>query len=242
MGGVSAGRPDAPAGRRQRAQRTRWATRLVVAALAVMGLLAATAVGAATLLQNGSFAEGSGGAPTGWRADGWRRELSRFAWDELPDGTHAVTITNVEPNDAHWCQTVAVQPDATYRVSARVRTHDVGTGTAGALVAIEPRLGDTADIKGTMTDWQDLALDFGVGDRTSVDVCVRLGSYANLNTGSAVFTDVRLVELSAPPAHSWLRWPTWMRSSRPLWFTVGLPLVGGVILAAGLGIFRSAGR
>jgi hypothetical protein len=209
-----------------------------VAAAFACALAGAVRADAATLIQNGGFTEGSDGVPAQWRADGWKRDLSQFEWETTPDGAGVVSITNVEPNDAHWCQTVAVQPDATYRVSARTKTRNVGRETAGALIAIEPRIADTADVRGTQ-DWQELTIDVAAGERTTLDVCVRLGSYANLNTGSAWFTDVRMVQLSAPPPRTgWLSWrpPTaWARAS---WFTIALPLFAGLLLAFGLGIGR----
>jgi hypothetical protein len=193
---------------------------------------------AASLLENGGFTTGTGGVPTGWRTEAWARDLSRFGWEVTPEGTGTVSITNMGANDARWCQQVPVEPGASYRVSTRVKTRDIGALTAGALVAIEPRIADSRDLRGTQ-DWQELEVVAQAGEMTTWDVCLRLGSYANLNTGTAWFTDVTLVQVGRRPAaatQAWRRW--WASWSRGRALAVGLPLLGGLLLGYGLGIGR----
>ena len=146
---------------------------------------------------------------------------------------------NVVPNDARWCQSVAVDPGAMYRVAVRARTSDVGTTASGAHIAIEPRVADSADLRGTQ-DWQPLEIVARAGDESQWDVCLRLGSYANLNTGSAWFTDVTVTQIGAPTGPSptsrqLARLVEWARASGG---SAALPLIGGVLLAFGLGIGR----
>jgi len=226
--------------------RHRGALALVVAALlanvgavtSVSTLVQAAPAPVSPLLENGGFTAGTGGVPTGWRTEAWARDLSRFGWEVTPEGTGTISITNVEANDARWCQQVPVQPGASYRVSARVKTRDVGALTAGALVAIEPRIADSRDVRGTQ-GWQTLEVVAQVGDTSTWDVCVRLGSYANLNTGTAWFTDVTLVQVGRPPAaaaQAWRRW--WASWSHGRGLAVALPLLGGLLLGYGLGIGR----
>ncbi len=221
-------------------------TRFAVVAL----LLVPTAAAAApsTLVKNGRFAESMAGLPSGWRLEAWARELTDVVLEPTPDGQGGLLrLVNRGPNDARLCQTIAVVPGAAYRVTARVKTKDVGLTTAGALIALEPRIADSADVKGT-TDWQTLELTAANPDQSSWDVCVRLGSYANLNTGTAWFTDVTVEQVGggAPAAGS--RWsgitlaPLIASFRQTPWLQTALPLVAGLVLAFGLGIIGRTPR
>ncbi len=119
-----------------------------------------------------------------------------------------VRIVNRGPNDARLCQGIPVVAGASYRVSARVKTENVGLVTAGALIALEPRIADSADVKGTH-DWQTLEVTATNPDQSTWDMCLRLGSYANLNIGTAWFTDVTVEQIGgAAPAEGGSRWPS----------------------------------
>jgi hypothetical protein len=216
--------------------------------LLILGLalaLPSAAPAASTLLQNGRFTEAAGGLPAGWRVEAWARDLTDVTWepsaDGPGDGSGMARIVNRAANDARLCQTIPVRPGASYRVSARVKTQDVGLTTAGALIAIEPRIADSVDLKGTQ-DWQTLEVTVANPDASTWDVCLRLGSYANLNTGTAWFTDVRVDLLSGGVPTTGSRWPSLtlaplLASLRQTpWMQTAVPLVGGFLLALGLGI------
>src|SRR5262249_43268153 len=99
---------------------------------------------------------------------------------------------------------------------------------------------DSSDVHGT-ADWQRLEVEAKAGEERQWDVCLRLGSYANLNTGTAWFTDVRVVQIGAPAVVSGpgivQRTLLWTRAGNPP--PAALPLVGGLLPAFGLGIGRS---
>jgi hypothetical protein len=211
----------------------------VVPGIVATVLALASPAHAATPIRNGAFHDGADGAPAEWRNEAWAREGVEFSW--TPPGGDApgsARIHNFVPNDTRWCQSIDVQPGATYRVSTRVRTSDVGTGAAGAHIAVEPRVADSADVRGT-EDWQRLEVEARVGAEQQWDVCLRLGSYANLNTGTAWFTDVSVLQLGVPVTvagpGSAARLLTWARASGR---QAALPLVGGALLAFGFGIGR----
>jgi hypothetical protein len=192
------------------------------------------------LLENGLFTEAADGIPTGWRVEAWQREHSDVSWEPI-EGGGVVRIVNREANDTRLCQSMPVVAGATYRVSARVRTQNVGSTTAGAMIALEPRITDSPDLKGTQ-DWQVVQVTAQNAEASSWDVCLRLGSYANLNTGTAWFTDVRVDQVSGPPPLTGTRWSR-LLEKLPLaawratpWTETGAPLVGGLLLALGLGI------
>jgi hypothetical protein len=218
--------------------------RLSLASWSAASLLAVvvagrTAAGAEEMLKNGAFTEGADGVPAHWHSDAWSPPLSRFGWEVGPDGTGAISITSPQPNDARWCQTVAVEPGATYRISARVRTKEVGMAHFGAFLTIEPLRDYTPDLRATQ-DWQPLELVVRNQEETSWDVCGRLGSYSSLNTGAAWFTDFSMV-LAAPPPPRPSRLTqalgvTFAALSGARWSTIALPLVAGLLLSYGLGI------
>lgn len=225
--------------------------RLIPLLLGLALVLPPAVPAATTLIQNGRFTEAKDGLPAGWRVEAWVRDLADVTWEPpvegQSDGSGRARIFNRAANDARMCQTITVTPGATYRVSARVKTLDVGLGTAGALIAIEPRIADSVDVKGTV-DWQTLEVTATNPEASTWDVCLRLGSYANLNTGTAWFTDVRVDLLSGgiPPEGS--RWPPFtlaplLASLRQTpWMQTAVPLVGGLFLVLGLGIFARRQR
>jgi len=211
----------------------------VLPGIVAAGLALGSAAHAAAPIRNGAFHDGADGAPAEWRNEAWAREGVEFSW--TPPGSDApgsAGIHNLVPNDTRWCQSIAVQPGATYRVSTRVRTSEVGTGAAGAHIAVEPRVADSADVRGT-EDWQRLDVEARAGEEQQWDVCLRLGSYANLNTGTAWFTDVSVLQIGAPLTvagpGSVQRLLAWARASG---LQSALPLVGGMLLAFGFGIGR----
>ena len=190
-----------------------------------------------SVLRNGTFATGAAGVPEGWRTEAWAADLSQFVWS-TEGGEGTISIVSPKPNDARWCQAIQVEPGATYRVAAQAKTADVGPSTAGALIAVEPRIADTPDVRGT-SDWRTLEVVAKAGEESSWDICPRLGSYASLNTGTAWFRDVSVTLVHAAPAR-----PGWLSetlaglrpTNAPTWSALVVPLVGGVLLAFGLGV------
>lgn len=209
-----------------------------VAALLVLLLLAPTSGSAAPLIENGALLEGSGSQPTGWRPDAWNAEASQFGW-QADDERGTLAITNGVANDARWCQTVAVTPGNTYRISAEVRTEDVGRASAGAFISVDPRIGHSRILDGT-NNWQplDLILE-ATGRERQWDVCVRLGSNGSLNTGSAWFRNIAmlLVRQGPEPRGPSLLTVAWQWVGRSSWASIALPLFAGFVLAFGLGLF-----
>jgi hypothetical protein len=214
--------------------------------LSALALLLSVAVppaagAAAALIQNGAFTATAGGMPASWHLEAWDRELTDVGWEPVGDGAGMVRIVNRGPNDARLCQTLAVSPGVSYRVSARVKTENVGQATAGALIAIEPRIADSIDVKGTQ-DWQRLEVSASNADQSTWDICLRLGSYANLNTGTAWFSDVRVEAIGTTGAEHGSPWPNLgvgallVTMRQTPWVQTALPLVAGLVLAFGLGI------
>lgn len=210
---------------------------VLMVALALEGCQARTDA----TLENDRFVEVHDGLPIAWHPLVWAANRTRF--DVVPPssvgGDGVLGITNEQPNDARLCQTVAIDPGATYRVSAKARTDAIGVELFGALITIEPRVADSSDLRGTQP-WQELEVTAAANGLTSWEICLRLGSYGNLNTGSAYFREVTL-ETVTRSTHWFSTVP-----SDPgyfVWAAFLSPLVsasvGGLLLAYGLGILGS---
>lgn len=223
---------------------------LIVLGLALLGGVGALAYtwlrprGPVPVLANGRFIDVRNGLPTGWHPVTWVADNTIFA--AMPpgdDGGGVLRIANVSGNDARLCQTVSLDPGMTYRIAATVRTEDVGTDLIGALVTVEPRVADTIDLRGTR-DWQRLELTAAANGLSSWDVCLRLGSYGNLNTGTAYFRDVEVRPMFVRPT----RWLPQMPSDPrafvrvALWSPTTAAVVGGLLLAYGFGILGNRWR
>src|SRR5512145_1972224 len=120
--------------------------------------------GGPTPIVNGSFEQGSGTNPEGWRPDTWNGE-GQFAWvDNGRGGGKCVRIISKKGGDISWRQTVAVKPGTEYRLSAWIRTENVVPGSAkGALLNIHDiQPTQTPAVSGTQ-DWTKVECTFNTG-------------------------------------------------------------------------------
>ena len=166
-----------------------------VAALAEGG----DVVSGTELLYNGDFGIHTESAtlPAGWELSAYASDSSSVAayMSEDESGAAVVVLHNLVANDARVCQTVSVAPDATYRLSAEIRTSDVDYGT-GASLSI-----DNYSVDGTYCysenlfgsdAWRAVSLYFHTGpEQTSVNVALRLGGYGTTAIGTAEFRRTR---------------------------------------------------
>ena len=180
---------------------------LLICLLAVPA--AALAEGDATegddLIYNGDFSvfADSADLPAGWELSAYYSDADSVlaAFETGDDGETVVVLTNVVANDSRVCQTVAVEADTCYRLTAEIRTTSVEYGT-GANLSI-----DNYSIDGTYcysenlfgTDaWRTVSLYFRTGyDQTSVNVALRLGGYGTTASGTAEYRGVSLYQCTA---------------------------------------------
>jgi hypothetical protein len=165
--------------------------------------------GAATssnMLLNGSFESDDhapDAAPIGWAQDAWNWSASTFTWDDTQalDGDHSVRITNDDPNDARWIQTVPVQPDTDYLLSGWIRTenvtHSLEWNDVGANLSLYGTWDHTDGLLGT-NDWTYVSMIFDSDDDTEATIAARLGHWSGTTTGTAWFDDLRLEPLYGP--------------------------------------------
>lgn len=148
------------------------------------------------------------GNPAGWTRDVWDiyRDTA-LIWDNVEHhgGSRSVRVTNNDPNNAGWVQTVTVEPHTQYRLSGWIRTENVAhtqeTVDAGANLAVYdlPHLRVYAYVGGLLgtNDWTYVSLAFNSGEATELIVAARLGCMCGITTGTAWFDDLRLELLSA---------------------------------------------
>ncbi|MFM7736981.1 MAG: hypothetical protein ACKPBU_13500, partial [Alphaproteobacteria bacterium] len=182
----------------------RAAAAALVAALALLSS-ARTAAAVQDLVRNGDFSvAASSGLPEGWTNESWLKSstASELSWAQGENGLGTAAIRSREPNDASWVQSVGVSPSTWYRISAWVRTENVGTERMGAYVAVMDTFFYSEELRGTRP-WTPLVLWVKTGNLdTSIKVALRLGGYSSLNTGTAWFTMVSVEPAGTPPRGS----------------------------------------
>jgi hypothetical protein len=141
------------------------------------------------LISNGTMDKESG-----WGLEAWKPG-AKMDWDSRVGygGKGCLRLTCNEPNDVKAMQTVKVQPNTYYLLSAWVKT-DVPLGPSGACLSLSGDRG-TMHLIGTSDGWKQRALPFYSGDATEMDVQLRLGWSDTPTTGTVWFDDVKLYPL-----------------------------------------------
>lgn len=154
--------------------------------------------GKPNLILNGSFEQGSGSNPEGWRPDTWSGE-GQFAWVKEGRSGKCVRIISTQGGDISWRQTVAVKPGTEYRLSAWIRTENVVPGSAkGALLNIHDlQPTQTPAVSGTQ-DWTRVECAFNSGGNDSIQLNCLFGGWGYA-TGKAWYDDLRLEEIGPTP-------------------------------------------
>ncbi|HWQ57708.1 MAG TPA: phospholipid carrier-dependent glycosyltransferase [Clostridia bacterium] len=174
--------------------------RLLALALAlVLSLFAGASIAETTLVTNGGFEEVSGdGFPSDWNYEAWytERELGYASVETLGEGNAAFIFCGAGGNDARLCQTVKVKPNSYYKLTCRVKTENVAGG-AGANISVNGSLATSEGVFGTSEGWVNLELTGKTAKgQKELTVCVRIGGYGALSSGSAWFDDVNVEKLT----------------------------------------------
>jgi dolichyl-phosphate-mannose-protein mannosyltransferase len=170
-----------------------------------IGLRPAFGANDGNLLLNSSFEQIQDGKAAVWGTSQWHPDASggtfRSASGAAHSGQSAVRIVNAQANDSRYWQEVQVQENQAYRLSGWIKTVDVGDGRRGANLSIEGRVETSPDIRGTTADWQYVELYVYVNPGVkSLKATAGIGTYGDLNTGSASFDDIRLEAVASIPA------------------------------------------
>ncbi|MCX7747431.1 MAG: carbohydrate binding domain-containing protein [Clostridia bacterium] len=157
----------------------------------------------ANLLKNPSFEEQSqDNLPASWEKWSYTPENSDFKLEQgkAHEGKNYITIINNKPNDARLKQAISVKENSTYKLSAWIKTENVGTGKTGAIISLEGRTESSSPISGTNGKWEykEVYMKAGSGIST-LNLTIGLGGYSNENTGKASFDDIKVEEVSTIP-------------------------------------------
>lgn len=162
-----------------------------------------------SLLLNGGFEEGyfsPAGSPDHWSRDVFNQS-DELLWDDTQafEGGRSVKIKAGAPTDAHWVQTVPIQPNTNYRVSGWIKTENVGhtveTVDMGATLSILGTWDEHSNALLGTNDWTYVSFAFNSRQRTEVTVAARLGFWSGTTTGTAWFDDLELAPIQASDPH-----------------------------------------
>lgn len=179
------------------------------ATLMIAVLMAASLAGAQpssnagkNLILNGNFATGSGNSPDNWRGEAWVNSPAAVEYHWIPpvdDQPAELEVENIEPNDARWMQSLALQA-GWYYISAEVRAENVPSDKTGANISLLEDGVMSRDLRGT-TDWQRVGFYLKIGQHgADVEVGLRVGGFSNLNRGTGFFRDASIERLAELPA------------------------------------------
>jgi hypothetical protein len=156
------------------------------------------------VLLNGNLSKGSGGQPDNWRTEAWINEPAAvtFTWTKPPEGQPGeLEVNAIKPDDARWMESLALKP-GWYYFSAEIRTENVPAQNIGASISIMEDGAMSPDIKGT-TNWTRVGFYIRVGSKgADVEVALRIGGFASLNSGKAFFRNASAIQVPAPPPNA----------------------------------------
>jgi formylglycine-generating enzyme required for sulfatase activity len=151
---------------------------------------------------NGDFEQGAERKlPASWSDRSWRQlpDTVILTSESPHGGKQCVLLRASEADDDLMCyQTVPVQPQTEYEITAFVRTMDVavaGGGGFGAGLSIAGGHECSENLKGT-SPWTKVTLRFNSNDRRSIEVGPRLGHHGSTATGIAWFDDIVMRKVS----------------------------------------------
>jgi hypothetical protein len=152
------------------------------------------------LLVNSNFKEGT----IGWELMNWGKDgRMRIDTNELHDGKPTLRVENAEPCHSFIRQVLQGKPHTRYRFSAYIKTKDVEVPNdapkSGAILMVGRMAIYTPLLEGTKP-WTKVSVEFATKDDPEIRLGPSLGTDPTFPTGTAWFSDVKLVELAAPLA------------------------------------------
>lgn len=159
---------------------------------------------AANIVRNSGFEEQEDNNALFWTASSWNQEknASQFIVEDKisHEGSKSILIENKIENDSRFKQVIEVKSNAYYKISAWVKTENVGLGKKGANISVDGITQTSRDIVGTTEDWEYIEI-FGKTNKNQNNfvLTLGLGGYGSINTGKAWFDDVRVEEQQSLP-------------------------------------------
>ena len=166
-----------------------------------------------TPLLNGDFESEAGGQPDHWSTR-TVQGAAAFAWDSATSNTgfRSVQVSGVAQSIARWEQTIAVEPDAEYKLAGWIKTANVQDPagqwwTTGAKIGVygtdSALAAATQGLRGTQ-DWTYVSVRFITGKTSTAKVACTLGDADSLyvrstSSGIAWCDDLTLTMLQTLP-------------------------------------------
>lgn len=156
--------------------------------------------GQPNLLQNASFENGL----TNWSVGSWRGNSAavQVTTTHHVSGNRALLLQATNLSDVVTCvQTVIVQTNSQYLLSARIRTEAVTLKESGNIAA-GLHVGGTSTISSTLlgnNEWKYVCLSFFTGSETTISVGPLLGYWSSATTGKAWVDSLNLVKIASTP-------------------------------------------
>ena len=156
------------------------------------------------LLKNSGFETLAENSAADWSTYIWEQKNGQYNIvsdnSEKHSGNRSMKINTNYATDIRLKQQVTVNPKTYYKLSAWVKTKNIGEGNKGANISADGILFTSSDLKGD-NDWQQIELYGETGkDQKSLTVTIGLGGYGSLNTGTMWVDDISVEAVKSLPA------------------------------------------
>ncbi|MCX7748582.1 MAG: glycosyltransferase family 39 protein [Clostridia bacterium] len=155
------------------------------------------------LLKNPGIEDASSDDIKGWVKWAYKTDSSKYIVDTkvFKSGSNSIKIVSEVPNDTRLKQEIKVNKGKYYKLSAWVKTENVGKDGKGANLSVEGITDTSESINGTSQDWKKLEMFVDPDSNIeSFNITIGIGGYGSENTGTAWFDDISVEELPALPA------------------------------------------
>ncbi len=157
--------------------------------------------GKGDVVLNGDLSHGKGDSPDDWQSRPGLPGVSTLRWHHEPGKPVELEVSNLKPSDAHWAQTLHLEP-GWYHFTAEARSEGVPTGNTGATLSIMEGWILSNELHGD-AGWQTVGFYLKVGPSgADVELACRLGGFSSMNAGKAFFRNVQGIEIDRPPANA----------------------------------------
>ena len=176
---------------------------LALCALTAFALSLTAFADGENIINNGDFESVQDGMPTGWEKAMWFTDEGVSLLTVEADGYegNCISVRNVGINDARFVQTISVEPDSIYRITAMCRASGIPESSKGATLSVDSTFSYSNEAFDTNGEWIPLELYGHTGsDQTEVKLFARVGGYGSENSGQAWFDNISMVKLDAAPS------------------------------------------
>jgi Carbohydrate binding domain len=152
-------------------------------------------LGAGNLLSNANFHDGT----AAWNLYTWGKN-ARMEIDpnELHDGKPTLRVENLDACHSFIRQIVQGKPNTHYRITGYIKTRDVEPakdGQPSGAILMVGRIGVYTPLLEGTKSWTKVTAEFTTGDDGEIRIGPSLGADATFATGTAWFSELKLIEI-----------------------------------------------